>query len=431
MNIGHRFTAPRRCVCLGFTLVEVIVVMGVVGILVGLLLPAVQAAREAARRCNCSQQLAQVGLAIHNYHSAHDQLPNYGDGSKGAATNWWSAHTDSNGWRLSYLVGLTPFMEQQGLWEKIHQSGTPSFAAGSPAAGFPGKAADYKWPVMGPTPDQAYFGPWATEIPTLRCPSDPEVSSTLGLTNYAACLGDSSVWTMRGHHIMWMPGDDQTPAGDAVNGPPNGSDGTPNLASWASQSRAAQRGVFVTHHRQRFDDVTDGLSNTIMGGEIITRDSGASLTNKPNLAKPPFSLRDDPTSCSSMAFTGVGAQGLVSSIVGPSPRRGYCWADFHAAATGFHTILPPGGGSCMGQAVGETGVFTAHSNHQGGAHVLMCDGAVVFMTQSIEHSQDSGHGMVYLGGQREQAAKSKSPFGLWGALGTRASGESVVEQLNW
>ncbi len=86
---------------LGFTLVELLVVIAIIGVLVGLLLPAVQAAREAARRMSCSNNFKQLGLAIHNYHSAYKQLPTHGTGTDtaggtapagnlGATSNWWT-----------------------------------------------------------------------------------------------------------------------------------------------------------------------------------------------------------------------------------------------------------------------------------------------------------------------------------------------------
>ena len=107
----------------GFTLVELLVVIAIIGVLVGLLLPAVQAAREAARRMSCSNNFKQIGLAVHNYHSAYKQLPmqmggtNRTQGTTGARAQ--IAPTGMNRLCLSWLVGLTPFMEQQAIWEQI------------------------------------------------------------------------------------------------------------------------------------------------------------------------------------------------------------------------------------------------------------------------------------------------------------------------
>ena len=187
----------------GFTLVELLVVIAIIGVLVGLLLPAVQAAREAARRMSCSNNFKQIGLAIHNYHSAFKQLPTHGagtdtlggpapNGSTGATTNWWSNYGAANAWRLSALVGLTPFCEQQALWEQISNPSTVN-------ALDPSTPYTVPWPAMGPVPQNLRYAPWVTEIPTLRCPSDPGVGlPALGRTNYAACLGDSMWWSVRG-----------------------------------------------------------------------------------------------------------------------------------------------------------------------------------------------------------------------------------------
>ena len=185
----------------GFTLVELLVVIAIIGILVGLLLPAVQAAREAARRMSCSNNFKQLGLAIHNYHSTYKQLPLQGAGTGIGlnSPNWWQRGNDASKECLSALVGLTPFFEQQGLWAQISNPMVET-VSGNPAPGNTGLTNPPRWPAMGPSPRNFDVGvgyiPWSTEIPMLRCPSDPGVGKpTLGRTNYALCMGDSpSPW---------------------------------------------------------------------------------------------------------------------------------------------------------------------------------------------------------------------------------------------
>src|SRR5438874_1669093 len=97
----------------GFTLVELLVVIAIIGVLVALLLPAVQAAREAARRTQCSNNLKQLGLAMHNYHDVAGRLP-CNINRVGGATN------DRN--QASQLVNLLPYIEQKSLYDQINFS---------------------------------------------------------------------------------------------------------------------------------------------------------------------------------------------------------------------------------------------------------------------------------------------------------------------
>jgi prepilin-type N-terminal cleavage/methylation domain-containing protein len=128
----------------GFTLIELLVVTVIIGILIALLMPAVQAAREAAHRTRCSNNLRQLGLAAHHFHDAHQHLPP-GAGYTPLATGGVWGHN---------LYHLLPFLEQQALYESGY--GTVTLTSGPVT-------------ILCPINNNAYQHP----IPTLLCPSDP------------------------------------------------------------------------------------------------------------------------------------------------------------------------------------------------------------------------------------------------------------------
>ncbi|MEM0925807.1 MAG: DUF1559 domain-containing protein, partial [Planctomycetota bacterium] len=402
----------------GFTLVELLVVIAIIGILVGLLLPAVQAAREAARRMSCSNNFRQIGLAMHNYHSTYKQLPIHGVGTAspggaapafgnaGPTNNWWTNHSHSNSWRLSALVGMTAFIEQQAIWETI--SNPNALDATDPSVLY-----NPPWPPMGPVPTQARYIPWTTEIPTFRCPSDPGVGlPALGRTNYAMCLGDSYFWSVQGPT--------QLSGGAMINN-----------ANWARNSNAADRGMFVQNKRMKFRDVLDGLSNTIAMAEIATdlgdRDSRTIADN--DTTQHLNQIRDNPSFLIDQGFLDPERPRFWIPSVGawnPTNGRGFRWADHRNEMTCVHTILPPNGPLAAQRFPGGRTLSPPSSRHQGGVHVLMGDGAVVFISDSIEAGNQRA-GMVWHNGQGARAPGSASPYGLWGSLGTRASREVIEE----
>lgn len=401
----------------GFTLVELLVVIAIIGVLVGLLLPAVQAAREAARRMSCSNNFKQLGLAIHNYHAAFNQLPMQGAGTKSGtpdgplvpAGHIYQAFNDHNAMQLSAMVGLTPFIEQQALWEQV--SNPLWIDANNNNAVDPGE----QYPAMGPHPltGGIVYTPWLTQMPTLRCPSDPGTGlPAKGRSNYAFCLGDSPRTEASGARNVRL----EVNGGHAFSWDPDGI---------SVNARAAQRGMFGKHYQGRFRDSLDGLANTIAMGEVATylgdRDIRTSSAAGANSHLDPVRCDNLPDATRPQFWSSGAAVDVVTTR--PAEGRGYQWAVANMMQTGFVTVKPPNSLNCAGNAR-QAGVFGASSNHQGGAHVLIGDGAVKFITDSIE-----------AGNQQAEYIKTSSgpglpsPYGLWGALGTRASKEVISEEF--
>lgn len=396
----------RRTTSHGFTLVELLVVIAIIGVLVGLLLPAVQAAREAARRMSCSNNFKQIGLALHNYHSAFDQLPIHQGGThRSDDTSVATASatvTGHNRLELSWLVGLTPFIEQQAIWEQVS----------SPYDADEDGVVDYQ--SMGPYPLLAMgaagmnlvsatpYTPWQTEMPTYRCPSDPGIGlPALGRTNYAACIGDSVYLNNEGL--------------------------LDNAGNTTRQRRGevedALRGAFVPRMQTGFKDIQDGLSQTIVAAEIATDLGDKSIRTEP--AKAGGNLRLNPSSC--MGFIDPNRpqfwSNTATSVGQASERRGYAWAFGRPLYSGVTTITPPNSAVCLQAGTDSEGVVPPSSRHQGGCHVLMGDGAVLFITDSIECGDLHANPVSPDAQQPTSAPGSHSPFGLWGSLGTRASKE--------
>ncbi|MCP4890579.1 MAG: DUF1559 domain-containing protein [Planctomycetaceae bacterium] len=411
----------------GFTLLELLVVVGVIGILIGLLLPAVQAAREAARRMSCSNNLKQVALGVHQYHSAFRILPPHGTGTFTQQNDPGS----SNQFRLSFLVSILPFVGETSVWDSIsNEYQGASLSSDILARGEVDDPYEMSWEVdqgeelgylyspMGPSPSIPSYRFWQIEVSCYRCPSDPGVGSpALGRTNYAACLGDAiegldeGWWRYR--DAQWSP-------------------------SGKEQMLATGRGMFVPRGTIRLSDVTDGLSNTIMLGEITTDLNDRDTRTTPALNNGwKDGVLNEVTSCSLLVdpenprFWGDGSYtGKITTLPkSGSQGRGFRWADSMPLMTGFNTIRPPNAELCFGAGSETIGTLPSSSRHQGGMHVAMGDGAIVFLTDSIDAGTQSS-GTVTLEGVGELAPGRSSVFGLWGALGTRSQNEVIAEDLN-
>lgn len=317
-----------------FTLVELLVVIAIIGVLVGLLLPAVQAAREAARRMQCSNNLKQIGLAIHNYASAHKVFP-FGKGPSypGAPVYArWSQHSL-----------LLPFLEQTPLYNTLDFRFPPE------TPGMGGVVA-FMPAYVNPTGVNAAGS--RTPVPGFLCPSDQS---------------PSDVWQAQNNYVGNQGGwlcdrSDQ-----------------PGAATDVSPSET-QTGVFYFLSKVRPGDVMDGLSNTIFFSEKI-RGQGT-----PNPRTDLFIIPHQST----LDATYNACNGLNPNTATPlSSKWGYSWVMGENCCTQYNHVATPNKNSCGGTGFPGTMTnmvmqVTANSRHTGGVQCLLGDGSGRFVTESIE-----------------------------------------------
>ncbi|MCA9193417.1 MAG: DUF1559 domain-containing protein [Planctomycetales bacterium] len=360
----------------GFTLVELLVVIAIIGILVGLLLPAVQAAREAARRMQCSNNLKQMSLAALNYESAYKRFP-----ARQSGTGY--IRNVGQRLRLSGFVSLLPFMEQTALHNIVQQ------------------ANNAPWGGNNSTSWQASF------LPMYNCPSDAQ--------NERAD-GDGSAGQYRGRYSYAFNGGDNYLA-SVVD---------PSERTNESLSRQARvmsnRGIFGRYDFTKIGALTDGTSNTLAFSE---RSAPTGLRDKGMAA---VDAAGDPTTfvpLSCRPYWG-GTQYLpTASMFTQDTTPGYRWADGAAFFHGFTTILPPNTAICLignpawqsGGGHYAPGIWTPTSQHTGGVNSSYADGSVHFISDNV----DTGNLSIVAPAPN---SGGPSPYGVWGALGTKASGET-------
>ncbi len=332
----------------GFTLIELLVVIAIIAVLISLLLPAVQSAREAARRAQCVNNLKQFGLGIHNYHSSNDVFPmgaslcvyNYGGGSPCTTWNNWSAHA----MMLNYL-------EQAPLYNAINFN-------------MEGRGSDYA--------SAANSTAYNAKISVFLCPSDING----GRVNDNCYYGSIGPTTNGGSDT-----------------PPRPTYPTcPNYASPTS-------GVFAFRVAYGVRDITDGTSNTIAfsegqaGAQVATvipgnMIMGAGLSGNAyffDANQNPALVIADLQTCS--------RQYVASNSGNISVGHGHDWGIGGMGATLFNTIATPNSTlytwsacrtDCSGGCDGASMDYSnAQSYHPGGVNALLADGSVKFLKNSI------------------------------------------------
>jgi type II secretory pathway pseudopilin PulG len=369
-------------------LVELLVVIAIIGVLIALLLPAVQAAREAARRTQCTNHMKQMGIALHNHHDTYKYFPNSSyQSSMGATTLLGATTTDPNGnWRIriGVLAPMLPFMEQTALYEAMRQT------VENPAV----SGCQWTWDHNATGGSGIRIS--AQPISTSQCPSDPESRTTkdteMARCNYRPVLGDMIL--------------------------PSGLEDTPR--SIFRRGDIANIG---------FEAITDGTSNTIVFAEsVIWNDP----SNKPRIiggagVLTSLATNSKPNVCTAL----ISGSGTITStaITEQGRMAGRRIYEGRLPVLSVVTILPPNSPSCGGHAYWDATITmnSASSYHTGGANTLYGDDSVRFTSQTINAGDPSFDVAAETGSSTPYKDYSGPSFwGVWGALGTPQGGESVT-----
>jgi prepilin-type N-terminal cleavage/methylation domain-containing protein len=326
----------------GFTLIELLVVIAIIGILVALLLPAVQQARESARRTECKNHLKQIGLALHNYHDTHRVLP-FGKGP--SYSNLPSIPVYA---RWSQHALILPYIDQAPLYNSIDFS----FAPATPGMG--GVV-----PFMAPYANPGGQNTAASQafISVFICPSD--VSAGTGSQGWP---GQNNY---TGNQGGWLCDRSDAPGGASDKAPAE-----------------VQTGVFYYLSRCGFRDVTDGLSQTCFFSEKL-RGNGS-----PDPVTDMFLIADQPTADATFntcnSINPLTATPLTS-------KWGFSWVMGENCCTQHNHLATPNANTCGG--TGFSGGMTnmamqvpPSSRHEGGVHVMMGDGSVHFCSENVDLS---------------------------------------------
>ncbi len=309
----------------GFTLIELLVVIAIIAILIALLVPAFQKVREAANRISCTNNLKQLGLALHNYHDANRHLP------YGYQVKQWSGEggtVPAGHFRWSVLAELTPYLEQSNVYRTLDLD--------YPLYG--GPDSDPPYSVFPPNRDGV-----ALIVPIFLCPSDrfTQVRDDRGPGNYVACAGSGA----------------------------NGGDATD------------ADGSFFVNSRIRLTDILDGTSNTAaMSESLLGPGTGSNYT----ITDP--ALVDPQTMYRSLGFSDTLSEANCAGTTEWRTHRGSTWADGAYPNGLYNHYYRPNDNEpdCLRHS--NPGWRAARSRHPGGVNILLGDGSVHFIVDTVDLS---------------------------------------------
>lgn len=313
----------------GFTLIELLVVIAVIVILIALLVPAVQQAREAARRTHCKNNLKQFGLALHNHEEKLGEFPS------GVIRKIWDQQpTWSDGhWAWGVFANLLPFVEQNNLHGALQLD--------MPLLGAP--------PTFEILPEHRDLV--NKPVPLFLCPSDFErvLDYRYRPLNYVACLG-SGVET----------------------------------SQQAAGTDEKSDGVFYANSRTKLRDIKDGLSNTIVFSETTLGHGGAGADGY--TVSTHSNGPEDVWAALMPWVTSTLSDAACESATSFGVTRGSNWASTSHLSGFFNTYLPPNSArsDCIIHFTFAPGWVAARSRHPGGVNVAMADGSVRFVGNSID-----------------------------------------------
>jgi len=405
----------------GLTLVELLAVIAIIGLLIALLLPAVQSARESARRTSCSSNLRQVSQGVLGFENAHGRFPAWGYDFvvRDAAINaGWRSTSGTMGHRwevIGPLFLILAFTDESNIYDTELN----------------------RWLANPPSnPGGDKFFP---DLPTLNappvqprvflCPSDPvrapwtQVSEPLAsqrFTSYNVCQGDT-----HGSSDMF----------DGANGTgerPNRGvfrigavfvGATPtSLNNWRDPLQYHQRALTAAH-------VLDGLTNSVMLGERALFDGtdrlpggvgGANGTPRHPIVRVNGGVPPDTEDLCLVLVNSNGRYSPFWATGASAGMPGWGWHSSDQRRITFSTMSPPNTPRC---GAGGRQITPASSHHMGGAFVSMCDGSVRFVGDDIESGPPNPTAADANPRFTAVDQTGPSPFGVWGSLGTIAGGE--------